>query len=110
MAPAHKQLLLAGALIFHRSSITTSNESAILGSFVDKSNFFRGVHAHPHNKISSTCSIAIFLSFFLANPQTCKFMMNCSVMDGNEPIFLQKSQELVKEVVWIDMYEFKQVI
>ena len=36
--------------------------------------------------------------------------MNCSVMDGNEPICLQKSQELVKEVVWIDMYEFKQVI
>jgi len=36
--------------------------------------------------------------------------MDRSVMDGNEPICLQKSQELVKEVVWIDMYEFEQVI
>ena len=36
--------------------------------------------------------------------------MDCSVMDGNELICLQKSQELIKEVVWIDMYEFKQVI
>ena len=36
--------------------------------------------------------------------------MDCSVMDGDESIGLQKRQELVQEVVWVDMYEFKQVI